>query len=72
MLQGCRVAGLQGTIEKMTGSGIEMNVGKTKIMRITRHTSPVQLVIEKTPGECGIFHKMHTRFQSNITLLYKM
>jgi len=24
-------------------------------------------MIDKTPGECGIFHKMHLSFESNAT-----
>jgi hypothetical protein len=43
---------------------------KPKVVRIKRQKSPVQIMINKTPGECGIFHKMHLRFQSKITLLY--
>ena len=32
--------------------GMEMNVNKTKVMRISRQPSPVR---QETTGECGIF-----------------
>jgi hypothetical protein len=35
--------------------GMEMNVEKTKVMRISRQPSPIQIMIDKTAGECGIF-----------------
>jgi hypothetical protein len=42
---------------------------KPKVVRIKRRTSPVQIMINKTPGECGILHKMHLGFQSEITII---
>jgi hypothetical protein len=42
---------LQGMIDKLNGTGrcygMEMNVEKTKVMRITRQPSPVQIMIIK-------------------------
>jgi hypothetical protein len=36
--------------------GMEMNVEKTKVMRILRQPSPVKIMIDrKTTGGCGIF-----------------
>jgi hypothetical protein len=36
--------------------GMEMNVDKPNVMRISRQPSPVQITIEqKTTGECGVF-----------------
>jgi hypothetical protein len=36
--------------------GMEMNVEKTKVMRISRQPSPVTIMIDqKTAGECGMF-----------------
>jgi hypothetical protein len=32
-----------------------INVGKTRVMRISREPYPLQIVIAETPGECGIF-----------------
>ena len=51
---------LQGMIDKLTEIGrcygMEMNVEKTKVMRISRQTSPVTIMIDqKTTGECGMF-----------------
>jgi len=35
---------------------MEMNVEKTKVMRISRQPSPVTIMIRpKTTGECGMF-----------------
>jgi len=35
---------------------MEMNVEKTKVMRISRQPSPVTIMIDqKTTGECGMF-----------------
>jgi hypothetical protein len=38
---------------------------KPKIVRINGQTFPVQIMINKTPGECGIFRKLYINFQSN-------
>jgi len=51
---------LQGMIDKLIkiGSccGMEMNVEKTKVMRISRQPSPVTIMIDqKKTGECGLF-----------------
>ena len=51
---------LRGMIDKLieTGRcyGMEMNVEKTKVMRISRQPSPVTIMIDqKTTGECGMF-----------------
>jgi hypothetical protein len=36
--------------------GMEMNVEKTKVMRISRQQFPIKIMIDKkTIGECGIF-----------------
>ena len=36
--------------------GMEIDVKRTKVMRISRHPFPVQIMIDKkTTGECGIF-----------------
>jgi len=36
--------------------GMEMNVDKTKVMRISRQPSPLKIMInQKTTRECGIF-----------------
>jgi len=36
--------------------GMEMNVSKTKVMRISGKQSPVQIMVDqKLPGECGMF-----------------
>ena len=36
--------------------GMEMNVEKTKVMRISRQPSPVTIMInQKATGECGMF-----------------
>jgi hypothetical protein len=35
--------------------GMEMNVEKTKVMRIARQPSPIKLMIDQKTGECGIF-----------------
>jgi hypothetical protein len=34
---------------------MEMNVRKTKVMRIPKELSPLQIVIDQKTGECGIF-----------------
>jgi hypothetical protein len=35
--------------------GMEMNVEKTKVMRISRQPSPLQVMTDQKPtGECGI------------------
>ena len=52
---------LQGMIDKLleTGRyyGMEMNVEKTKVMRISRQLSPVTITIDqkKKTGECEMF-----------------
>jgi len=50
---------LQDMIDKLIeiGScyGMEMNVKKTKVMRISRHPSPVRIIIGQKTGECGMF-----------------
>ena len=50
---------LQDMIDKLIEIGIcygmEMNVGKTKVMRISRQPSPVTIDRPKTTGECGMF-----------------
>ena len=51
---------LQGIIDKLIEIGrcygMEMNVEKTKVMRISRQPSPVTIIIhQKTTGECGMF-----------------
>jgi hypothetical protein len=36
--------------------GMEINVEKSKVKRLSRQPSPVQIMIDKkTTGECGIF-----------------
>jgi len=42
---------LHDTTEKITGSMWE----KPQIVITKRQTSPVQIMIDKTPGECGMF-----------------
>jgi hypothetical protein len=34
---------------------MEMNVEKTKVMRISRQPSPIKIMTSKAIGECGIF-----------------
>jgi hypothetical protein len=34
---------------------MEMNVEKTKVMRISRQSLPVKIMIDQKTGECGIF-----------------
>ena len=51
---------LQGIIDKLTEIGryygLEMNVEKTKLMRISRQPSPLTIMIDQKPtGECGMF-----------------
>ena len=50
---------LQGIIDKLIEIGrcygVEMSVEKTKVMRISRQTSPVTTDRPKTTGECGMF-----------------
>jgi hypothetical protein len=50
---------LQGMIDRLieTGRccGMEMNVGKTKVMRISRQPSPVKSRIDQTQLENGMF-----------------
>ena len=51
---------LQGMIDKIIEIGrcygMEMNVKKTKVMKISRQPSPVTIMIEqRTTGQCGIF-----------------
>jgi len=51
---------LQGMFDKLIEIGrcygMEMNVEKTKVMRISRQQFPVTIMIEqKTTGECGMF-----------------
>jgi hypothetical protein len=51
---------LQGMIDKLIDIGrcygMEMNVEKTKVMRISRQQSPVTIMIDqKTTGEGGMF-----------------
>ena len=38
---------LQGMIDKVIEIGLEMNVGKTKVMRISRQPFPVTIMIEQ-------------------------
>jgi len=50
---------LQGTIERLIEYGrfygMEINVKKTKVMRISRQPSPIQIMIyKKTAKECDI------------------
>jgi len=40
--------------------GMEINVEKTKVMRISRHPSPIQITIDKKTGKCGIFKSLGT------------
>jgi hypothetical protein len=35
--------------------GLEMSVEKTKVLRISRQPSPIQIGRSKTAEECGIF-----------------
>jgi hypothetical protein len=35
--------------------GMEINVEGTKVMRISRQPCPIQIMIDKKNGECGIF-----------------
>jgi predicted nucleotidyltransferase len=35
--------------------GMEMNVEKTKVMRISRQPPPIKIRIDKKTGECGMF-----------------
>jgi hypothetical protein len=45
-------------IERLTETGIfiKMNVEKTKVMRISRQPSPIQIMRDKKKsGECGMF-----------------
>jgi len=38
--------------------GMEMNVSKTKVLRISRKLSPVQIMVDqKLPVECGMFQQ---------------
>ena len=50
---------LQDMIDKLIEIGkyygMEMNVEKTKVMRISRQPSPVKIMINQKPGECEIF-----------------
>jgi len=51
---------LQDMVDKLTKTrgcfGMEMNVEKTKVMRISRQSLPVKKYDRpKTTGECGIF-----------------
>ena len=51
---------LQGMIDKLIQIGrcygMEMNVKKTKVMRISRQPFPVKIMVDqKTTRECGIF-----------------
>jgi len=51
---------LQDIIDKLTEIGrcygMEMNVEKTKVMRISRQPLPVKIITDqKTAGKCGIF-----------------
>ena len=51
---------LQGMIDKLIEIGncygMEMNVEKTKVMKISRQPSPVTIIDRpKTTGECGMF-----------------
>jgi len=51
---------LRGKMDKLTEIGrcygMEMNVEKTKVMRISGQPSPVTIMIDqKTNGECGMF-----------------
>jgi hypothetical protein len=50
---------LEGMIDRIIEIGrfygMEMNVEKTKVMRISRQPSPMDYGRSKTTGECGIF-----------------
>jgi hypothetical protein len=50
---------LHGMIDKLIEIGrcyrMEMNVQKTKPMRISRQTSPLTTMIDQKTGECGMF-----------------
>jgi hypothetical protein len=51
---------LQDMIDKLIEIGrcygMEMNVEKTKVMRISRQPLPVKIIMDqKTTGECGFF-----------------
>jgi hypothetical protein len=51
---------LQGLIGRLIEigrcHGMEMSVEKMNVMRISRQSSPVQIMLEKT-GDCGIFQQ---------------
>ena len=50
---------LQGMIDKLieirSCYSMEMNVEKTKVMRISRQPSLVTIMIDQKTGECGMF-----------------
>ena len=50
---------LQDIIDKITEIGrcygMEMNVEKTKVIRISRQPFPVTIMIDQKTRECGIF-----------------
>jgi hypothetical protein len=50
---------LQGTIETLIRIGrcyeMEINVEKTKVLKISRQPFSIWIMISKTTGECGIF-----------------
>jgi hypothetical protein len=52
---------LQGMIDKLTETGrcygMEMNVEKTKVMRISRQPSPVTIMIDQKPLENAEYFK---------------
>jgi hypothetical protein len=58
---------LQNMIDKLIEIGrcygMEMNVEKTKVMRISRQPFPVKIMIDqKTTRECGIFFNFWVAF----------
>jgi hypothetical protein len=50
---------LQDMIDKLIETegcyGMEIYGEKTKLMRISRQSFPVKIMMDKTTGECGIF-----------------
>jgi hypothetical protein len=54
--EGMVLQGMTGKLIEIERSyGMEMNVEKTKVMRISRQLFPVKLMIDQKTGECGIF-----------------
>ena len=50
---------LHGMVDRLNETGrcyeMEMNVDKTKVMRISREPSPLQYYRSETTNDCGIF-----------------